>query len=371
MSTANAVQRPRPTTTQHAEQAHHELAALVDRMVDAMQPHDRISPMAGALEQLAPSVEKLLPPKMKGQGRWLCAQAAAYFDAKGKDLEKCPPHQFIRAVCTGAAMGLAIDGVMGYCVPFKGVFQFMPDWKGLVAVARSAGLITDCQPFTVKEKDEFEYSGGVVTIHKYPPGNVARGAVIGAYAKVTLPDGTIRHEYMDLEELTKIKNFSQAKNGPWNGPFADEMYKKCPVRRAMKSFRADPTMQRAVEADEVAEQLDALTSLETAGLTSEGTGATPTQPQEVPQPTREQLEMDLKTVKDEAKAKGLLNGEKWAKLMTDAGVVGGKFSMAQLVAVGSRIQEMIDEARASEPDTLAAWDEAPVSSTGVPEAMRQ
>ncbi len=316
--TTQAPNRParngQPTTT-HAPQrsdAESLLEQVLARTPAKASDNPNVRLVDETLEMMAPHIEKLVPPKMKGQGAWLCAMAAQHF-RNNPNLRDCPPVDFCRAVGQAAQMGLAIDGQLCYCVKFKSVYQALPDWKGLVAVARSARLIRDCQPFIVKENDEFNYIAGQTPLHRFPKGNAPRGKVIGAYALVTLPDGTVRTEYMDLEELNKIKDFAPSKNGPWGGPFVDEMYKKCPVRRAMKSFKSDPTIQRALDAEEIGAALDATEAIERAGnpdpphFTDEGT----------PPTSREVLEANYNAIKDLCKERGLLSPAAFKKLTAD------------------------------------------------------
>jgi phage RecT family recombinase len=354
-----APNRPRPQngqpTTTHAPQrsdAESLLEQVLARTPAKASDNPNVRLVDDTLEMMAPHIEKLVPPKMRGQGAWLCAVAAQHF-RNNPNLRDCPPVDFCRAVGQAAQMGLAIDGQLCYCVKFKSVYQALPDWKGLVAVARSARLIKDCQPFVVKENDRFSYVAGEKPLHEYPPGNSSRGKVIGAYALVTLPDGTVRTEYMDLEELNKIKDFAPSKNGPWGGPFADEMYKKCPVRRAMKSFKSDPTIQRALDAEEIGAALDATEAIERAGnpdpphFTDEGQ----------PPTALEILQANFEAAKDVCKERKLLSAAAFTKLMDALKLPDqNKWTADHYKTAGIALQTIIDGAADAEPERMPGQD---------------
>jgi hypothetical protein len=73
---------------------------------------------------------------------------------------------------------------------------------------------------------------------------------VGAWAIVTLPDGTWRYEIMDYAEIEGIRGRSKSKDsGPWVTD-ADQMRIKTVIRRILKLYCDDPAINRAMELDE-------------------------------------------------------------------------------------------------------------------------
>ena len=216
----------------------------------------RIRGLKNSLEYRIDSIEEVLPDKMKGQGARLVKRALMTF-ARRPELQGCPDQEFIRCVVEAAELGLAIDGKLCHVVRFKNTWQMLPDYKGIIAVAKRGGSITDCYADVVCVNDHFEayrQDGKDHLTHKYDL-NVQRGAVIGAYAIIKLPDGDWRYELMTRQQLDDVQKMAPAKNGPWAGPFASEMQKKTVIRRALKTYCDDPATVRATElADQEYEQ---------------------------------------------------------------------------------------------------------------------
>lgn len=234
------------TTTQHAPARSDPIAQLLNDT----RPYVRnaASGLRGRVEML----EELLPRHMHGQAMRLIAVAMATISRDDK-LKDCPTEQFVKCVFDAASIGLAIDGKRGYIVRYKSVYQFLADYKALVDLARQNGVIKDCYGRIVCENDEFEIGeeNGEGLLHHRLPTKTPRGPTIGSYAKVILPDGSWRTEYMTLAELDDIKARSPAKDkqgravGPW-ATDTGEMQKKTVVRRAMKMYVTDPTYAKAM-----------------------------------------------------------------------------------------------------------------------------
>lgn len=314
-------------------------ATNLDQVIGKMPAHQKPSAISAALTRYVPLIEKMLPPKMRGQAGWLAQRAAFYFENDPR-LVACPPTQFLRAVMQAAGMGLPLDGQLCYCIKYKTVYEAVPDYKGLIAVAKSAGLINDAQPFLVKENDVWEWEVGKEPVHKIDR-TKPRGKTQAAYCRIVLPTGEVRIEYLDADELQRLRDASPAKkDGKVVGPraaWADEMDKKGPVKRGLKFFRADPTMQRALDAEEVAEQLDALVALDAAGDPPPLTYSD----EAPPLPARDVVKRDVTALINDAKGAGLLDAAGYAKLESEVGIADkNSVTTAQLVALGQRIQAL-------------------------------
>lgn len=133
---------------------------------------------------------------------------------------------------------------------------FVPDWRGLISLAKREGQIVHAYTDTICENDAVDYQKGdnPRLDHKPPLSN--RGEMIGAYCVAVLPDGFKHIEYMDKAEIDGIRDRSKKpKDGPWITDYR-EMAKKTVVKRALKPFAASPQMQAAVEYDNAAVGLD-------------------------------------------------------------------------------------------------------------------
>ncbi len=219
-------------------------------------------------EESIGKIEGLLPDAMKGQASRLVKRAMLTF-ARKPDLQTCSTASFIRCVLDAAELGLAIDGRLGHAVPFNNKVkekgedgkvrerwvkeaQFMPDYKGLIAIARRGNLIRDAKADLVYSGEHFvaERVGAEDRFEHRKVLGPDKGKVVGAYAILVLPDGKAHWELMDVEDLDRIRQKSKAKdNGPWVTDTA-EMRRKTVVKRALKYFSEDPAMVRALEIDD-------------------------------------------------------------------------------------------------------------------------
>lgn len=147
-------------------------------------------------------------------------------------------------------MGLMPDGREGAIVMFGQQAQFMPMVAGIMKLVRNSGEISTWSVQAVHENDEFEcvFGDDERITHKRAKG--PRGPLIGAYSIVTMKDGEKSREYMDVEEITAIRNRSRSgKSGPWVTDFA-EMAKKTVVRRHSKRLPMSTDLDEAMREDD-------------------------------------------------------------------------------------------------------------------------
>jgi len=219
--------------------------SLLDQVLD--EPVKRFRAIGDALESRIARLEEVLPDSMKGQGPRLARRAMMTL-ARRPELKDCPAPEFIRVVLEAAELGLAIDGRLAYVVKYKSAWQLQIDYKGLIAVAKRSGQITDAYADVVHEADEFDAyreDDRSKLYHKaLIPGD--RGPVIAAYAVIILPHGLWRFELMDRADLDRIQGLAPAKNGPWSS-HTNEMRKKTVIRRGLKTYCDDPAVQAALD----------------------------------------------------------------------------------------------------------------------------
>lgn len=188
-------------------------------------------------------------------------------------LRECTQESVLGAVVQCAQLGLE-PGLLGqaYLIPFKKKWkdasgwheqlecQFMPGYRGLIALARRSGEVTSINAELVHENDEFELTLGVdpKIVHK-PKLDGDRGKVRLVYGVAKFKDGGYHLEWMSMAEVQRIRSRSKAKDdGPWVTD-ENEMIKKTLVRRMSKYLPMSVEMVAAVTASDAADLGKALT----------------------------------------------------------------------------------------------------------------
>lgn len=169
---------------------------------------------------------------------------------------------FFRAVGTAARLGLEIGGgATGGCYLVRffnskknvDMITFMPDYRGLIDLARRSGAIATCWATTVRENDELFIEQGSEPKIVHKPALKNRGKAWLWYAVVRHRDGTTQFDWMDREEVDRIRARSKASgSGPWVTDF-DEMAKKTVIRRLLKGVPMSADLATAVDHDTRAE----------------------------------------------------------------------------------------------------------------------
>lgn len=152
---------------------------------------------------------------------------------KGEPLRKCDPQSIYLGLLACAVTGLEPGALKGeaYLVPYGGVATFMPGWRGLVKQVRRSREVTAISSQIVCERDHFELDLGTEYSLKHRPALKDRGDMIGAYAIAHMTNGTKEIEWMDMDDLDKVRKAS--KSPAWRD-WADQMYRKAPIRRLCK-----------------------------------------------------------------------------------------------------------------------------------------
>lgn len=195
----------------------------------------------------------------------------ALLDLQQSDkLRACDPASIYLGLLACAQTGLEPGALKGeaYLVPFGGRAQFMPGWRGLVKMARRSREVKSISAEVVRDADTFSLQlGTAVSIAHSPAIAGERGPVIGAYAVATLSHGAREVEWMDAEELAKIRRVaeSRGKSPAWS-QWESEMQRKSVIRRLCKRLPLGPDYyvasvieQAHEEGQPVAGVLDVLT----------------------------------------------------------------------------------------------------------------
>ena len=167
-------------------------------------------------------------------------------------LQQCTQQSFFKCLLDLSAMGLEPDGRRAHLIPYGRECTLVLDYKGLVELVRRSGDVVKIHADVVCANDLFTHSMGDVTEHTYDISK-DRGAVIAAYAQVTLKDGAVQSEIMSKAEIDAIKNKSRAgRSGPWVDHY-NQMACKTVFRRLTKWLTLSPEIMDAVSAAEKTE----------------------------------------------------------------------------------------------------------------------
>lgn len=159
-----------------------------------------------------------------------------------KDVDK---RTLYASVMKAAQDGLVLDNREAALVTFKSKsgqqVQYIPMVAGILKKMRNTGEISTISTGLVyqKEFDEgrFEYVKGDNEMLRHEPILFGeKGDLIGVYAVVTLTDGSKIREFMDMDQIDKVRKVSRAANsqyGPWTKWF-EEMCVKSVLRKVSK-----------------------------------------------------------------------------------------------------------------------------------------
>lgn len=178
------------------------------------------------------------------------------------DLLEVDRNSFYNAVLKAAAEGLLPDGTEGVINIYNVKVARNPDrwekraqWQrmvgGIIKQYAKAGI--NAYAVSVYERDNvrawFDGNGQHIEISPMLFGE--RGPRIGAVAVAKMPDGTIRFEAMNLDDLKKVREASKSKDsGPWVS-WPDRMEQKAALHRLRKRVAIlDP------DAEELLKKLD-------------------------------------------------------------------------------------------------------------------
>ena len=186
------------------------------------------------------------------------ARIALTIIRKNKTLQECNPVSLFGAIIQASQLGLEV-GIHAHLVPFYNKtkkqyeVQMIPDYRGMMHLARNSGDISTFMAAVVRENDQFDYQFGTASFLHHKPAKTQRGEIIGVYAVAKFKDGDYQFDYMTKEEVDEIKERSKAKNeGPWQTDY-EPMAKKTVIKRLCKLLPVSVELQKAVNMDDMAE----------------------------------------------------------------------------------------------------------------------
>lgn len=183
-------------------------------------------------------------------------------DKDGKPLlEVCTQTSIANSLMDMATLGLSVQKKQGYFIAYKGQCQFQKSYFGNMTIARRYGM-KSVSAEVIYEGDKFSYSivdgEKVFGEHEQDFMNIDVSKIKGAYAIVTMNDGTKYLEVMNMNQIKQSwqQGYGYKENGGTHQKFADQMAKKTVINRAMKQIintHGDAFVQ---EADERTEDID-------------------------------------------------------------------------------------------------------------------
>jgi recombination protein RecT len=188
--------------------------------------------LAASKQQLADVLPKHMTPER------VMKVALIAFNKTPKLLE-CTIESVLQSIMQAAALGLDPGGALGsaYLVPYGNTCTLIPGYRGLIDLARRSGEIASISAEVVYKGDKFVYRKGTDPVLLHEPDYMAEQRdddIIGSYMVAHLKDGGTHVEFMNRQQIEKIRKGSKAGNfGPWKDHLS-EMCRKTAVRRGVK-----------------------------------------------------------------------------------------------------------------------------------------
>lgn len=193
------------------------------------------------LDQAMPSIAESLPAHVTKQKFRQVAASAIGSTPMLRECLESNPAAVLSALGQCAADGLLPDGRKAALVPFRDNkrnrldLTYIPMIAGVLQRMRQSGEVLSITSRVVHKNDTFEIDyGDEDRISHKPCMDGEPGPRIGAYAIIKLKGGETYREFMTAKQIKAVKDASRAKNGPWTGPFEDEMWRKTVLKRAAK-----------------------------------------------------------------------------------------------------------------------------------------
>lgn len=174
---------------------------------------------------------------------WLILQATT--DKSGQQaLAVCTKESIANALLDMVLQGLAVSKKQGYFIVYGSKLEFQRSYFGTIALAkRTGGIKTEPVANVIYEGDEFIYTIDPKTArisivkHEQKIENIDNTKIKGAYALVTLADGTTQVTIMSMAQIRAAWGQGATKgNSPAHKNFAEEMAKKTVIGRACKAI---------------------------------------------------------------------------------------------------------------------------------------
>lgn len=221
---------------------------------------EKVDGLKKALATRMEVITRTLPSQLMPPARF--AQIVTTLCARNPKLLDCNQTSLIGAVLQCAALGLDPEPALGnaWFVPFKGMVQFIPGYKGLATLAWRSGQMASLTMQVVRAGDVFDYEYGSSPFLRHKPmADNEHAAITHAYATGKPIGGEVMFEVMTAQQVKNIQSRSpsaRAGSSPWVTDW-EAMAKKTAFRRLAKllplSTEKSLPLSKALYLDELAE----------------------------------------------------------------------------------------------------------------------
>lgn len=174
---------------------------------------------------------------------WLALQEVEDKDHH-KALQICTKESIANSLLDMVLQGLSVSKKQGYFIVYGNKLIFQRSYFGTIALAkRAGGMVSEPVANVIYDGDDFLYEIDPKTAkvsiikHSQKLENIDNSKIKGAYALVTLADGTTQVTIMSMQQIRAAWGQGATKgNSPAHKNFAEEMAKKTVIGRACKAI---------------------------------------------------------------------------------------------------------------------------------------
>lgn len=216
------------------------------------------NPAVVALNKALAGIGQVLPQHITKERMAKLAFGMMRTNPKLASAARRNPSSFVNAIMHASKLGLE-PGIDAHLVPYENKkqgtveIQCIPDYRGLLKLARNSGEITSISIQLAYTNDTFDLSLGTddKLTHK-PKFDGDRGVPMVVYAVAKFRDGSHHVEWMSIADINKIRDGSQgyrnavrySSDNPWISAW-DEMARKTLARRISKYLPRSIELQNA------------------------------------------------------------------------------------------------------------------------------
>ena len=161
-----------------------------------------------------------------------------------KALQICTKESIANSLLDMVLQGLSVSKKQGYFIMYGNKLIFQRSYFGTIALAkRAGGMVSEPVANVIYEGDDFQYEIDPKTAkvsivkHSQKLENIDNSKIKGAYALVTLADGTTQVTIMSMQQIRAAWGQGATKgDSPAHKNFAEEMAKKTVIGRACKAI---------------------------------------------------------------------------------------------------------------------------------------
>lgn len=161
-----------------------------------------------------------------------------------KALQICTKESIANSLLDMVLQGLSVSKKQGYFIVYGNKLIFQRSYFGTIALAkRAGGMVSEPVANVIYDGDDFQYeidpktAKVAIVKHSQKLENIDNSKIKGAYALVTLADGSTQVTIMSMQQIRAAWGQGATKgNSPAHKNFAEEMAKKTVIGRACKAI---------------------------------------------------------------------------------------------------------------------------------------